>query len=168
MNKTIATVIAVALLAGCGIGGMKYYQDKKVEHLREDVVAELQDSVNLDDYRDAEREQVKGILDAASSEIQKEDNKAAMEVHVNDASTQIAELKTDDQYKKEEAAAEEQAELDREIQESEERTAEYRQRSEEARAQANAAKKKASSASSKKKKSSGNNGCVDDSADAYY
>ena len=79
MKKIVAAVVAVAVVAGCGIGGMKYYQDKKLNEVRTGVVKDLQDSVDLSDYRDAEQKEVKDILASTEDEILKAKNKGENE-----------------------------------------------------------------------------------------
>ncbi len=156
MKKGVIATIVLALLAGCGFGGWKYYENKKIEEMREAGVAELQASVNLADYREDEQKQIKDILSETETKIRESEDQEAVDALVKGASAEFSGLKTDAQYtKEEEEERKRQEELERKKKEEEERRA-----AEEAAAAA-ASKKKS------KKKSSGG-GCVGGGSDAFY
>lgn len=155
MKKGVIAAVVVALLAGCGFGGWKYYENKKIEEMRQAGVAELQASVKLEDYREAEQQQINEIIETAEAEIMKSENQASVDTLIKGATTEFSDLKTDAQYtKEEEEERKRQEELERQRKEEEERLA--------AEAAAAAAAKKS------KKKSSGGGGCVGGGSDAFY
>ena len=153
MKKETIAVIILTVLAACSIGGWNYYE-AGIQKMRDKGVADLNASVNLDDYREAEQAQIQAILEEGAGKIAVTKDQEVIDKVISDAGKQIGELKTDAQYTAEEEEARRQAELERQRREEEERRA----------AEAAAAAAAAQSSS----KSSGSSGCVGGSSDNFY
>ena len=154
MKKETIAVIILTVLAACSIGGWNYYE-AGIQKMRDKGVADLNASVNLDDYREAEQAQIQTILEEGAGKIAVTKDQEVIDKVISDAGAQIGKLKTDAQYTAEEEEARRQAELERQRREEEERRA----------AEAAAAAAAAAQSSSK---SSGSSGCVGGSSDNFY
>lgn len=110
------------------------------EYTTEEGVARLEDSVDLDQYREAEQKEIKKILKSTKAKVLETGDKAEIDKLIKDAKDKFAGFKTDAEYSAEEEAARQAA------------------------AAAAAAKKKSKS---KKKKSSGSQGCVGTGSDVF-
>ena len=154
MNKFTAALLAVFLVASC-VGDVMYTKAENIKAMQNDGVARLQASVDLNDYREAEQNEIQAVMEQTEASIRESKEQEEIDSMIDGAVSKFAEFKTDAQYtKEEEEEAARQAELERQRQE------------EEAARQAAAAAKAKKKKSKKKKKSS--NGCVGGSSDNFY
>lgn len=148
LSKGVVALIVAAVVAACAFGGWQYHQNR-INEMREAGLAELEASVDLGDYREAEQKEIEVILEDAEAAILSSGDQAEVDKFVENAVNEISKLKTDAQYtKEEEEEAARQAELERQRQE------------EEAAAAAAAAAQSSGGGSS--------GGCVGGGADAFY
>ena len=112
----------------------------------EEGLASLEKSVDLNDYRKAQKKEVTKILDDAKASIEKADDTETIQAVIKDANKKIAKIKTDKQLTAEEEKAKKEAEA-------------------RAAAEAAAAAKRNKTIS---KKSNNSGGCVGDDAENFY
>lgn len=75
------------------------------EKMHQDAVSKLESVVDIKDYREAQQNEIRDIIKAATEKIQKAKKKADADAIVSEASEQLASVKTDAQLTQEEAAA---------------------------------------------------------------
>ena len=102
MNKRLIAAIVALVLAGTGFGGWKYYENNKIKEMREAGINELAAAVNLDDYREAEQEEINKIISEAETKINESKDEAEIKTMVSEASDKFAKVKTKSQYIKDE------------------------------------------------------------------
>ncbi|MBE6028556.1 MAG: hypothetical protein E7226_00130 [Clostridiales bacterium] len=95
MNKKIGIIIgSVIVAAGCIVGGY-FFHNAQVEKAQEESISQINKSVSMDDYREAQKQEVQTILDTYDKKIHNTKDKSKMEKFVNSAKKEIGEIKTD-------------------------------------------------------------------------
>lgn len=103
MNKKMIAAIVALVLAGTGFGGWKYYENNKIKEMREAGIGELTAAINLDDYREAEQEEINKIIADTEAKINESKDEAEIKSMVSEASDKFTKVKTKSQYVKDEA-----------------------------------------------------------------
>ena len=196
-KRTIALILA-AVLAVCGFGGWKYYQNK-LKEMREAGITALKATADLEDYREAEQAEINKIFEEGEAKILETKEQEVIDGVIKDAGEKISELKTDAVYRAEEGVAAlkatanlkdyreaEQAEIKKIFKEGEAKILEAKDQKEidgvikDAEAKISELKTDAeytaeeeaaaaaAAARKSKKKKSGSNGCVGSSKDNFW
>lgn len=100
-SKDQAEIDALVEKAEAEAAGLK----TAAAYTAEEGVAKLKDSVDLDLYREAERNEIQKILDSTEAAINESGDQAEIDALIKKASDQFSEFKTDAEYSAEEAAA---------------------------------------------------------------
>ena len=95
MNKKIGIIIgSVIVAAGCIVGGY-FFHNAQIEKAQEESISQINKSVSMDDYREAQQQEVQAIIDSYDKKIHNTKDKSKMEKYVNSAKKEIGEIKTD-------------------------------------------------------------------------
>ena len=103
-KKTIGIIVAVVVICAGAFGGWMYHS-AKLDKMRNAGAKELAGIVVLDDYREAQQEEVSRILEDSEAKINKAKDKAAVDAVLDEARTSVAAVKTAAQLDAEEGAA---------------------------------------------------------------
>lgn len=104
-KKSIIILVVICFVVGAAFGGYKGYTDKKLDKMRKTGKDQVAALVDMKDYRKAEQAKIQDIEAEADKKIEKADEQSDVDAVLKAAKADIAELKTDAQYDKEEAAA---------------------------------------------------------------
>lgn len=93
-------------LAVCGVGGWQYNENRKLGEAREAAISELAASVDLANYREAEQNEINGMIEAAEAKINESKDEDEIKGIVSETTGGFATVKTKAQYVKDEGVKE--------------------------------------------------------------
>jgi len=111
MKKSTAAVLAALLIAACA-GDVYMTHQAEIKAMQDEGVKSLAAVVDLNDYREAEKEEIGGILDSTEAAIRESEDQAEVDQLIADAGKEIEKIKTDAELSKEEGAEKLKASVD--------------------------------------------------------
>ena len=111
MKKSTAAVLAALLIAACA-GDVYMTHQAEIKAMQDEGVKNLEAVVDLNDYREAEKEEISGIIDSTEAAIRESEDQSEVDQLIADAGKEIEKIKTDAELSKEEGAEKLKASVD--------------------------------------------------------
>lgn len=102
MKKKTGIAIALAVLIAAGGAGGWMYHNAQIDKMRTAGIEAMKASVNLDNYRDGQKEEIEKIFADSEEKINQATDQETVDKIGQEASAQISEIKTDAQLDVEE------------------------------------------------------------------
>ena len=101
MKKSTAAFLAALLIAGCGADVYLTHQ-AEIKAMQDDGAAKLAAAIDMEQYREPEKEQITAIIENTEAEIRESEDQAEIDAMIEKAVAETADFKTDAVYSMEE------------------------------------------------------------------